>query len=126
MKRLSLIGAFVLFSLVACKEDSNKTTAQLEEVPGINLDFMDKTVKPSDDFFKYVNGKWLETNEIPDDRTRWGSFDELRKKTDADALSILKSAISDDKDLEQIKVLPGSDQEKAVHFYQTIMDTLKT
>jgi predicted metalloendopeptidase len=26
------------------------------------------------------------------DRTRWGSFDELRQRTDADALAILKEA----------------------------------
>jgi predicted metalloendopeptidase len=52
---------------------------------------MDKTVKPANDFFRYVNGTWLDNTEIPD-RTRWGSFDELRQKTDADALAILKEA----------------------------------
>ncbi len=124
MKKLSLVGAFALASLMACKEEPKQETAQLEEVPGINLDFMDNTVKPNEDFFKHVNGKWLETNEIPDDRTRWGSFDELRQNTDEDALSILKSAMSDNKDLEKIEVLPGSDQEKAVHLFQTIMDTV--
>jgi predicted metalloendopeptidase len=40
---------------------------------------MDKTVKPANDFFRYVNGTWLDNTEIPSDRTRWGSFDELRK-----------------------------------------------
>ena len=124
MKRLTLVGAFALVSLIACKEEPKQETALIEEVPGINLDFMDNTVKPSEDFFKHVNGKWLETNEIPDDRTRWGSFDELRQNTDEDALSILKAAMSDNKDLERIEVLPGSDQEKAVHLFQTIMDTV--
>ena len=124
MKRLTLVGAFALVSLIACKEEPKQETALIEEVPGINLDFMDNTVKPSEDFFKHVNGKWLETNEIPDDRTRWGSFDELRQNTDEDALSILKAAMSDNKDLKRIEVLPGSDQEKAVHLFQTIMDTV--
>src|SRR5690606_27867192 len=85
---------------------------------------MDTSVAPNQDFFNYVNGTWLKTNEIPADRTRWGSFDELRKKTDADALNILKSAMSENKDMEKITVLPGSDQEKAVEFFQTIMDTV--
>ncbi len=129
MKKLSIIGTFALLSIVACKEDAKQgdTTeakVEVEKVPGINLDFMDNSVKPNEDFFKHVNGKWLETNEIPDDRTSWGSFAELRKKTDEDALSILKSAMSDNKDLESIKVLPGSDQEKAVQLFQTIMDTV--
>jgi predicted metalloendopeptidase len=32
----------------------------------------------------------LDNTAIPADRTRWGSFDELRQRTDADALAILK------------------------------------
>lgn len=122
-KKLSFLFVLAAFiSIYSCKED-NKETVLLEDTPGINLDFMDNTIKPNEDFFKHVNGKWLETTEIPDDRTRWGSFDELRQKTDEDALAILKSAMSDNKDLQTIEVLPGSDQEKAVHLFQTIMDS---
>ena len=47
---------------------------------GIDLSLMDKSVKPSDDFFRFVNGTWLNNTEIPADRTRWGSFDELPKR----------------------------------------------
>jgi predicted metalloendopeptidase len=54
---------------------------------------MDKNVKPSNDFFRYVNGTWLDNTAIPADRTRWGSFDELRQRTDADALAILKKRL---------------------------------
>ncbi|AEH01004.1 M13 family metallopeptidase [Lacinutrix sp. 5H-3-7-4] len=124
MKKISAIGAFALLCVFACKEEVKKETAQLDETPGINLDYMDTNVKPNEDFFKYVNGKWLDTNKIPDDQSTWGSFQELRKNTDADALSILEAAMSDNKDLEKIQVLPGSDQEKAVHYFQTIMDTI--
>ncbi|MGB1210206.1 MAG: M13 family peptidase, partial [Lacinutrix venerupis] len=122
--KLSLLGAFAIATVVACKEEPKKEMVKLEETPGINLDFMDKSVKPNDDFFRYVNGKWLETNEIPDDRSTWGSFSELRKNTDADALAILKAAMNTNEEMETIKVLPGSDQEKAVHYFQTIMDTV--
>ncbi len=119
------IAALALVSLMACKEDVKKETVQVtEKIPGINLDFMDKSVSPSEDFFKHVNGNWLKTTKIPDDRSSWGGFLELRKKTDADALSILKSAMSNNNDLEKIQVLPGSDQEKAVKLFQTIMDTV--
>ena len=124
--KLSLYSAVAFTGFVACKNDANKDVAQVEteQVPGINLDYMDTSVAPNQDFFNYVNGTWLKTNEIPADRTRWGSFDELREKTDADALNILKSAMSENKDMEKITVLPGSDQEKAVEFFQTIMDTV--
>ena len=121
---VSLLSGFAFLGLVACKDDAKNETAIVESAPGINLELMDKSVSPNEDFFKHVNGKWLETTEIPDDRTTWGSFSELRKKTDEDALAILKSAMSTNKDLKTIEVLPGSDQEKAVFLFQTIMDTV--
>src|ERR1700730_8388531 len=37
----------------------------------------DTSVKPSDDFFLYANGGWIKRTEIPPDKTRWGSFNEL-------------------------------------------------
>ena len=123
-KKLSLLSAFAFLGLVACKEDTKKEVAVVEKVPGINLDYMDKKVKPNDDFFRHVNGTWLDNNPIPSDRTRWGSFDELAKKTNEDALAILKSAMSNDKDLNKIELVPGSDQEKAVFLFQSIMDTV--
>ncbi len=119
-----MLTLIAITSLLACKNDSKKEVADVQKVPGINLQFMDNTEKPTNDFFKYVNGTWLTNTEIPDDQTRWGSFNELRKKTDNDALSILKAAISDNKDLKKIEIIPGSDQEKAVKLFQTIMDTV--
>ena len=44
---------------------------------GVDLTSMDKSVKPGDDFFLYVNGSWLKTAEIPADRTSTGSFQDL-------------------------------------------------
>ena len=88
-----LLTLFAFLGILSCKDDAKKETTKVELTPGINLEFMDKETKPNDDFFRYVNGTWLDNNEIPSDRTRWGSFDELRKKTDEDALTILKSAM---------------------------------
>ncbi|WP_066222317.1 M13 family metallopeptidase [Formosa haliotis] len=125
--RLSILGTIAFGSFTACKNDPKQETAVVvkeEVVPGINLDYMDTTVKPNENFFEYVNGNWIKNNTIPDDRTRWGSFDELRQKTDEDVLNILQSAMSDDKDLAKTNILPGSDQEKVVFLYETIMDTV--
>lgn len=63
---------------------------------GVNLDNMDRSVRPQDDFFQYVNGGWVEQNPIPSDRSRWGSFDELREAAEADVLAILHEAAADD------------------------------
>ena len=45
---------------------------------GIDLATIDKSVKPGDDFFRYVNGNWLKTATIPPDRTSTGSFQDLQ------------------------------------------------
>ncbi|WP_276978983.1 M13 family metallopeptidase [Flavobacterium filum] len=89
-----------------------------KETIGINLNHMDKTVKPSDNFFRYVNGTWLDNTEIPADRTRWGSFDELREKTDKDMMEILKEA------LKNPAYTADSDQGKALNLYRSVMDTI--
>ena len=90
-----------------------------KEEPGINISYMDKSSKASNDFFRYVNGAWLDKTEIPADRTRWGSFDELRQRTDEDALAILKEAASN-------KAYSAStDQGKAVIVYGSVMDVAK-
>lgn len=86
--------------------------------PGINIQYMDKKVKPSNDFFRYVNGTWLDNTEIPGDRTRWGSFDELRQRTDNDALAILKEAVGNP------VYKSNTDQGKAINLYKTILDTV--
>jgi putative endopeptidase len=112
-----LFLASVLNSCKA-KQEVVKAIEVKKESTGINTNFMDTSVKPSDDFFRYVNGKWLDNTEIPADRTRWGSFDELRKNTDEDVMTILKEAINDK------TIDPKSDQAKAINLYKTILDTV--
>ncbi|MGL4582014.1 MAG: M13 family metallopeptidase [Flavobacterium sp.] len=118
-KRVLLTSAFAVVSLVACKDAKNTEDKEDGVAHGINLEYMDKNVKPGDDFFRYVNGTWYDKTDIPDDRTRWGSFDELRKNTDKDAIDILKEAVAD------TKLDPKSDQAKAVAIYQTYLDDAK-
>ena len=106
--------------------NSCKKEAATPKIPGIDVSKMDLNVKPNEDFFKYVNGKWLENTEIPADRTSWGSFNELRKKTDADALEVLKEAIANEKTelKDAAKVKKITDQQKAVNLFESIMDTV--
>ena len=110
--------ALVIASLIIGINTSHAQTANTTNEPGINVGFMDKSVKPNDDFFQFVNGKWLFKTEIPNDRSRWGSFDELRKKTDADAMAILKAAA------KNTKYKSNTDQGKAVGLFKSILDTV--
>jgi putative endopeptidase len=59
---------------------------------GINRANMDPAVRPQDDLFKHVNGTWLETEVIPDDRALSGSFVALRDDSEAAVRTIIEQA----------------------------------
>jgi predicted metalloendopeptidase len=107
---------FAISAVAGFAETQAQTPTQKE--PGINVSFMDRTVTPNNDFFRYVNGSWLDKTEIPSDKTTWGSFNELRQNTDKDALDILKKAATNP------KFKSNTDQGKAVNMYKSVMDTV--
>jgi predicted metalloendopeptidase len=50
---------------------------------GVELSYIDKTVKPGDDFFLYANGNWVKHDVIPADRTYSGVNLELDRENEA-------------------------------------------
>ena len=48
---------------------------------GIAAEYVEPSVRPQDDFFMHLNGKWLKEVEIPADKSSWGSFAKLRDDT---------------------------------------------
>ena len=102
-----------IFVLTAALLASSFTFAQ--EYKAINKTFMDETVRPQDDFYNYVNGNWMKTAKIPSDRARWGSFDELRERTDVAVLEILKSALESTNP-------QGSDGQKIADLYKSYVN----
>ncbi|WP_405378340.1 M13 family metallopeptidase [Nonlabens sp. Asnod3-A02] len=116
IKSSLLIAATAMVTMVSCKDTPTTTAVEAKEQPGLELGYMDKNVSPKDDFYRFVNGVWIDSTEIPADQTVWGGFNKLRKDTDADVLAILDRAMND-KDLD-----PTSDQAKAVYVFQSIMD----
>lgn len=81
----------------------------------INTNYMDTNVRPQDDFYNFVNGNWMKTTEIPSDRARWGSFDELNENTNMVSLGILKNLLGK-------KFTVGSDEQKIGDLYQSYVD----
>lgn len=114
----SVSVALTAAALLSSCGDTGKTAEKSDgENHGINLEFMDTNVSPKEDFYRYVNGTWLDETEIPSDRTRWGGFDMLRKETDNDVLAILDEA----KDSGEYELT--SDQGKALLLFESILDT---
>jgi putative endopeptidase len=68
---------------------------------GLELQHMDTSVRPQDDFYNYVNGSWMKTAQIPSDKSTWGSFNKLAEDTDNNSLSILNSLLKENLQKEQ-------------------------
>ncbi len=118
IKKISfLLVLTMLIGIVSCKKD-NKETVLLEKTPGINLDYMDTTVSPKDDFYNYVNGNWMKSTTIPEEEASWGGFNVLRKSTRNDVLSIVKT------NKELGSYAEGTDQKKALLLFETELDTV--
>jgi putative endopeptidase len=117
MRYYSYAGIAVFMILIA---SCSGTTSEkkLPEGVGILMSNMDTTVSPGEDFFRYANGGWLDRAQIPADRGAWGSFYELREKTEADVLEVLKSASTNTEYAE------GSDQRKVADFFEIGMDSM--
>ncbi|MDQ3026011.1 MAG: M13 family peptidase [Pseudomonadota bacterium] len=79
---------------------------------GIDVRNIDRAVRPQDDFFLHVNGKWLQSTEIPADRAQHGSFVKLAEDTN-DQLRTLVESLDGSK---------GGEARKIVDLYGSFMD----
>lgn len=83
---------------------------------GVQTQWMNRQVKPGDDFDTFVNGKWVESVELPPDRTRWGSFIELRELSEQRLHKIMDDLIAS-------KPAPGTDAARVAAEWSAFMDT---
>jgi len=77
---LALAGAFLASCTFAASAEQAAAPMPKANLGtwGVELSGMDKSVKPGDNFFSFVNGTWYKTAEIPADRSSTGSFQTLR------------------------------------------------
>ena len=83
---------------------------------GIDLTAVDKTVRPQDDFFQYVNGSWLRDTPIPADKSRLSMFSVLADQTDKQLQTIIQDAA-------KANAPKGSNKQKLGDMYKSFMDT---
>ena len=115
--------ALVVFALLlaSCAEDhsaesdSAPSASDLSQSLGFDPAELDEALHPGDDFFAYVNGKWVTENEIPADRSRYGAFDILRDKSDEDVKAIIEAASATENE-------EGSDQQRVGDLYSSFQD----
>ena len=81
---------------------------------GITLTDLDPAVRPQDDLFRHVNGKWIASTDIPADKARYGSFYKLHEDAERAVRRIIERAQS---------AKPGSEERKVGDLYASFMDT---
>jgi len=84
-------------------------------VSGIDINNFDTSVRPQDDLFRAINGKWLEEFELPADKSNFGSFTKLAEKARVDVKAIIEEASQGD-------AAAGSDAQKVGDLYQSFMN----
>ena len=122
------IALGISLALSACgpKEAATEAGAQNEPaVPAViaetpkhvafNTSEIDTSIDACTDFNGYVNSKWIAANPIPDDKTRWGAFDELREASLATQHEIVEAAAKSG-------AAAGSIEQKIGTLYKTGMD----
>lgn len=81
---------------------------------GIDLQWLDNNVRPQDDLYRHVNGKWLDSHEIPDDRAQDGSFRKLLDEAEQHVREIVEATLDqDDSESRQIADLYRSFMDEA-------------
>ena len=116
---VALSGAFALAGCSTVGQNG-QTEAAARSGPalgtfGVDLSQRDETIRPGEDFFKYVNGKWLDTFEMPADLSRYGMFDQLRLDAEEDIRAIVEAVAAEAPD-------EGSLERKVADFYSAWMD----
>ena len=84
------------------------------QTSGIDSQYFDSSVRPQDDLYLYVNGKWLATTQIPPDKASYGPANQLFDEIQDRLRGIVEKA-------EQAP--PGSEGRKIGDLYASFMDT---
>jgi len=115
-KRLLSLSAALGFTLIIFSAFIPVTTSPSSEKP-IDVNLLDKSIKPGDDFFDYVNAKWIKENPIPSTESRWGAFNILMDNTKKS----LREIMEDD---AKANAPQGSMAQKVGDFWYTGMDSV--
>jgi putative endopeptidase len=94
---------------------ADQTTAASNMNVGIDLSYIDHSVKPGDDFFSYANGAWVKTAQIPADRSATGPTQELEDLTAKRTADLIQN-------MAKTQPAAGTSNRKIADFYAAYMD----
>jgi putative endopeptidase len=114
----AIFAVVMIFSLASC---TNPPASQAPSSPqasgggGIDSAGMDTAVKPGDDFFRYANGQWLKSTEIPQDRSSYGADEKLTEEANQRTRELMDAA-------SKSSAPAGSDERKIGDYFAAYMN----
>jgi len=118
-KTMMVLAAGALFLSACDRADQPMEEAAVSPYAtesGIDFSGFDYNADPAQDFFIYVNGKWLNETEIPGDATSYGAFRILRDESEANQRAIIEELAADD------SLAAGSVEQKIGDFYASLLN----
>lgn len=116
---LSYLGYFIAFaSIISCNSGNNKMEKEKQILKAINIADLDTTISPTENFYQYATGGWQKNNPLPDEESRFGSFDLLAKETNQKVNDLIIDLTKKDNAINSIEW-------KIATFYSLGMDSTK-
>ena len=114
----------VVFATLALSSDlfasetalDRNATSLAPRVPRFSTNYMDRSVQPGEDFYKFADGSWIKNNPVPADKSRWGGFAELQERNWFLIHEILDETLATPHPA-------GSPAAKVADFFRSAMDT---
>lgn len=120
MKKILYYLPAVVFFLSA-SSCNTKTKTKVEDIvveSGLDLNNLDTTVVVGNDFFRFATGGWAKANPIPDEYSRYGSFDQLRENNEKQIKGLIE-------DLGKQENKEGTNAQKIGTLYKLGMDSIQ-
>jgi putative endopeptidase len=112
-KTLITIAAIAVLAGCAVEET---TPGHTGPALGFDPEDFDASVRPQDDFYSYVNGRWLSATEIPAEWSSYGVMQILYEETEQQLLELIEEAINQESKPE------GSEIQKIGELYASFID----
>lgn len=119
MKQINLLsvviaGVIITGAMISCNQNKENKM----QTDAIVLEDLDTTVSPGTDFYQYATGGWQKNNPLPEEESRFGTFDQLGKQTSKKVKELIENLATQDNEPGSIGWMIGT-------FYAVGMDTAR-